>query len=119
MIKKLLLTLFMTFSLINVAQAKLNFSHASVIVVCNDFEAAMTMFQVAQNMEPVSTVVGCYGDRSFGSPISSQAIQSIKQISATALDWEGDPFALFKVNDQNIWLIVYNPDRLNTSVQVD
>ncbi len=118
MIKTFLLTittlLFLTSSTLAGA---LNFSHASVIIVCNNLEGAVSIFETAQNKQPDVTVIGCYGDRSFGNPIHSAVKKDLNRISAIMSDWEGDPFALFEVRDQNIWLIIYNPDNLNQEAE--
>ncbi len=113
MFKKFLLAIMLAFSTISVAKAELSFSHASVIVVCNNLEGAVSIFENAQNKQPTEVVIGCYGDRTFGSPINSAVKKDLNRISATMSDWEGDPFALFEVEGQNVWLIIYNPDNLN------
>ena len=117
MIKKFLLAIILTFSTISVAKAELFFSHASVVIVCNNLEGAVSIFENAQNKQPTEIVIGCYGDRTFGSPVHSAVKKALNRISATMSDWEGDPFALFEVRDQNIWLIIYNPDNLNQEAE--
>ena len=117
MIKKFLLAIILTFATISVAKAELFFSHASVVIVCNNLEGAVSVFETAQNKQPDETVIGCYGDRSFGRPINSAVKKDLNRISAIMSDWEGDPFALFKLNDQDVWLIIYNPDNLNQEAE--
>ena len=117
MFKKFLLAIILTFSTISVAKAELLFSHASVVVVCNNLEAAVSVFEGAQNKQPYEIVIGCYGDRSFGNPIHSSVKKAVNRISAIMSDWEGDPFALFEVKDQDVWLIIYNPDDLNQEAE--
>ena len=117
MIKKLLLALMIILLPISTAKAYLMFSYPSVAVVCNSLEGILSVFEIAQNRKPVAVVIGCYGDSSFGGPVASSARSYLKQISATVPDWEGDPFAVFEVLGQDVWLIIYNPDELNNSVK--
>ena len=117
MIKKFLLAIMLTFSTIGVAKAELLFSHASVVVVCNTLEGAVSVFEEAQRKQPYEMVIGCYGDRSFGGRIHSAVKKDLNRISAIMSDWEGDPFALFEVKDQDVWLIIYNPDSLNQEAE--
>lgn len=97
-------------------KVKLSFSHPSSIMACNDLDAVIRVFEMAQNKMPVQEeldIVGkCFGEPTFSSPLNSEIIPDLKRISATALDWEGDTFAVFSFREI-MWLIIYNPDELD------
>lgn len=124
MFKKLLLILGLSlFAWMPSAQAELNFKHASVIAVCNNLEDVLLIFQTAQNEDPNFIALGipkerCYRDSSFGGRIRAEVKVLLRQVSAFAIDWEGDPFAIFQYNDSNIFFLIYNPnDLLNQAVE--